>query len=143
MAFVNEYVSDADVEKYELDSLRKRLKGDVPPGFRHTWTIDRERNSYYIPLWIGGGKEPLNQVRGILYHEGVHWDVAVRHELGGSVVLTDEPYRIKWGLVHIEHPSGNPVPREQIVPVLKEALAAYGVQGVHFQVPNTVVTFAF
>jgi hypothetical protein len=59
MPFVNEYVSDDDIEKYRLDELWLRYHPEyksVPSIYRHNWTIDRERNTYFMVVG-GGGRE--------------------------------------------------------------------------------------
>ena len=53
MAFVNEYIPEADYEKYDL----KRICGDhnkVHKGhmYSESWTIDRERDAFLIPIWF-------------------------------------------------------------------------------------------
>jgi hypothetical protein len=143
MAFVNEFVSGADIEKYELEALHKEWWGEIPPRFRYMWTVDRVMDAHYIRMQAGGGKEELNRIRGVLFFRGVHWDVALRHEPGCSLSFDDKPYRIIYGLVHIKHPEVGAVPREEIIPVLKDALTVYGMRGIYHQVPNTTVTFTF
>lgn len=144
MAFVNEYVSDEDVKKYGLEELRMKWGKDIPPRFRYTWTFDREKNSYYIPMRTGR-EEFSNQTRGVLYYKGIHWDVEVSKEPGCSLSFDENPYRIIWGLLHIKHPDGGPVPYDEVVPVLKEALEAYKVSGVTTpaKLVNVVTTFKF
>jgi len=48
MAFVNEYVEQEDIEKFELDELynsyHKSNKTPLPNTmYKHYWTIDREK----------------------------------------------------------------------------------------------------
>ena len=52
MAFVNEYISEADYEKYDL----KRICGEHNEpnrGHMHSraWTIDQERDAFLIKVW--------------------------------------------------------------------------------------------
>lgn len=52
MAFVNEYIPEADYEKYDL----RRICGEhnrTHPGRVHSrsWTIDRERGAFLIKIW--------------------------------------------------------------------------------------------
>jgi hypothetical protein len=49
MAFVNEYIPEADYEKYGLREIDERM---IPPGLpaprikSRSWTVDRDRNMY-------------------------------------------------------------------------------------------------
>lgn len=142
MAFVNEYVSDADVRKFALETLHKEWWGEIPPGFRYAWTVDREGNSYYIPLRTGR-EEFSNRTQGILYFKGIHWKVEVSKEPGSSLSFDENPYRIIWGLVGIKNPEGKTITGEEVIPVLKKALTAYGESGVHWQVANSLTEFTF
>ena len=55
MAFVNEYISDEDVEKYGIAQLRDELHFDYARRCDWEWTRDRERDAYLIQrsLWAG------------------------------------------------------------------------------------------
>lgn len=53
MAFVNEYIPEADYEKYDLRRVcgernLKSLKGHM---HSNSWTMDRERNAFIIKIW--------------------------------------------------------------------------------------------
>ena len=139
MAFVNEYVSDNNIKKYNLESLRIKCKGWIPPRFRFDWTFDSERDSYFIPM-ESGREENSNQVRGVFYFKGIEWDVKVSLEPGCSLSFSENPYQQIWGLIHIKHPSGGQVPENELVPVLKEALVTYQVFGIATPADLNVVT---
>jgi hypothetical protein len=139
MAFVNEYVSEENIKKYELEALYTKWLVWIPPRFRYTWTFDAERDSYYIPMKTGR-EEDSNQTRGVLYFKGIHWDVKVLGEEGSSLSFAENPYRQIWGMIHIKHPEGGLVPEAEIVPVLKEALVAYQVFGIGTPVGLNVLT---
>jgi len=51
MAFVNEYISLEDVNKYRIDEIEKRAHFDFN-GSRH-WTIDRQRDIYFREMQRG------------------------------------------------------------------------------------------
>lgn len=144
MGFVNEYVSDDDIVNFGLEELHKKWWGDIPPRFRYKWTIDRNRSCYYIPMRTGR-EESSNCIRGVFFFQGVCWDVEVYLEQDGSVSYDENPYRIVWGLLSVKHPEGANVPYEEIIPVLKEALAAYKIAGVSTPtyVSNIVTSFTF
>ncbi|MBK7565731.1 MAG: hypothetical protein IPI21_16430 [Propionivibrio sp.] len=142
MAFVNEYVSDADVRTFALETLHQKWWGEIPPGFRYTWTVDREKNCYYIPLRTGR-EEFSNRTRGVLYFKEIPWEVEVSKEPGCSLSFDENPYRIVWGLVGIKNPEGETITGEELIPVLKKALTAYGYRGVHRQVVGSLTEFTF
>lgn len=147
MAFINEYVNEKNIKKYNLEALYRKLKWDenwTPPGFRFAWTFDAERDCYYIPLWHGR-EEFSHHCRSVLYFKDIHWNVEVTHEPGGSESIAENPYRIIWGFVHIKSPDGGPTPLEELIPVLKEALIAYKVRGIHTnsKVTSVVTSFTF
>jgi hypothetical protein len=53
MAFVNEYIPEADYEKYDLRKIcgehnLKSLRGRM---YSRDWTIDRERDAFLIQVW--------------------------------------------------------------------------------------------
>lgn len=142
MAFVNEYVSEENINKYGLKALYKKWWGWVPPEFRFAWTYDSERDSYFVPI-SQGREEFSNHMSGVLYFEGIHWDIEICHEPGGSDSYAEKPYRQIWGLIHVKHPEGGFVPTEEIVPVLKEALSAYKIRGIHTKVSDVSTSFTF
>ena len=113
MAFVNEYVSDADVRTFALETLHQKWWGEIPPGFRYTWTVDREKNCYYIPLRTGR-EEFSNRTRGVLYFKEIPWEVEVSKEPGCSLSFDENPYRIVWGLVGIKNPEGETITGEEL-----------------------------
>lgn len=143
MAFVNEYATQDDIEKFKLDDLCKRWWGEVPPRHRHAWTFDRTRDAFYIPM-RSGREWNSNSTRAVLFYRGVELAVDVALADGSSGMLNESPFRVIWELERISFPfSAPPIPREEIIPVLKEALSAYGYRGIHRQLPNTVVEFKF
>ena len=146
MAFVNEYVSEEDIKKFDLDDLWHRWHrvwdGKFPPGHRHTWTVDRERGAYFKPMRVGR-EEHSNRYEGVLFWNGIEWQVDIDLADNSSASFNDVPFKRVWDLVRIQHPEGKSVPRDEIILILKEALIAFGYQGISRQIPNTVVTFNF
>lgn len=57
MPFVNEKISEQDIQKYDLREINKQfLKGD----YEYDWTIDRERD-IYLRLMGNNWQEPQEQ----------------------------------------------------------------------------------
>jgi len=146
MAFVNEFVSEQDIKTYGLDDLWLRWHpfhgGKLAPGYRHAWTVDRDRNAFFIPM-SSGREETANRRACVLFWRGIEWQVAIDLARGSSPSLNDVPFKKVWELARLQHPQGLQIPRDEIIPVLKDALVAFGYNGVHKQVPDTVVEFRF
>jgi hypothetical protein len=161
MAFVNEYVA---VEDYKYIPY--------PAGDRPMWTVDRSRNIFFMMLrrqghpdgypadslirngallGIDGSQYTFELTRG---NGGLNepGDVRVLLDYYGSTKyvlklkgldkglpqrLVNTQFYIVWSIQNPESYDSN------IRDILKEALTAYGYQGVYQQIPNTVVKFTF
>lgn len=141
MAFVNEYISDEDIEKYGIEKIWLRhnpvyIGKSKPSGFRFQWTIDRARDIYFMVVG-GGGRDEVNVAVCILNWQGKQTEFRLFKPGEGSKSFSESPYRVVWGL-------GNATTYDpEILLLLKEALTAYGYSGMRRQVPNTIVEFKF
>jgi hypothetical protein len=136
MAFVNERVSDEDIDAYEL-SMEK--------GKGHWWTRDKERNLY---LW---GGERGNPARGqemhgyfYLFISGIRLRLAI--SLGQwSKNWHVKPYVVAWDqLLWIDPPDCGGLDRTAVINLLKEALVAYGRNGrENLNTPDRITNFGF
>lgn len=121
MAFVNEVISDADIDRYQLP---------FPKGSGRYWTRDAERDYY---LWGGLSGNPAfgDEIRGRfwLYLAGGIWNISI--EPGEwSRKFTESPYRVSWISVSgMEPRPKSDLERRQVVNVLREALVVYGRDG--------------
>jgi hypothetical protein len=155
MAFANELVSEEDNKKYRLDDLlaefnRFDWRLGRPPGFSPAWTIDRERDIYFVLVGSieesgpSGRPEPTARSRWILNWQGRRAQFLIERDwAAGSRASDDSPFRVVWNLKWIDTSGMPDVPREQLICWLKEALTAYGHSGAHGQFPNTIVSFYF
>ncbi|MCS5698254.1 hypothetical protein NZK32_04255, partial [Cyanobium sp. FGCU-52] len=121
MPFVNEVVSDEDIDRYGLPFEK---------GSGRYWTRDAERDFY---LW--GGKVG-NPAFGIefegqfhLYAYGV--DVLICLEPGaGSSRLSDRPFIVRWSRLKSISPSNcHGLGVNEALLIMKEALNVYGRNG--------------
>ena len=81
MAFVNEYISDEDVEKYGIRQLRDELHFYHVTREQWDWTIDRERDVYLVQIHhLGRDLEPEDW---LLYEKG-RYCALMLHRGGGS-----------------------------------------------------------
>ena len=154
MAFVNEFVSEEDIQRFGLDELMRHFnplslgwsKGR-PEAFRHTWTIDRERGLWLMEAkWIEetgptGRNEPTTKRIFILDWQGER--IRFLLDRTRSPKFSDSPFYVKWSLLEMHMPATLDVPRQTIISLLKEALVAYGDWGARSQVTNTLVTLSF
>jgi hypothetical protein len=126
MAFVNEYISDHDRQKYGLDEI------DNSPGMQaqapaRDWTIDHERNIYL--RYIGSGHEEFaNRTTWHFYWSGelVVVDLLTL-DSGGK---PGEPCWAKKKIHRLPLPSALSSRRDEIVSDLYEAIAAHKDNGV-------------
>jgi hypothetical protein len=136
MAFVNEVVSDADIDKYKLPFAK---------GGGRYWTRDAERDFY---LWGGWKGNPA-------LGEDPEWlfDLMVEGQLvrvslargNGSKKFSEDPYVISWKSVAlIAPPILLGLSMDYIISTLKQALSCYGRDGEeNLYTPNRVVEFDF
>ena len=136
MPFVNERVSDAEIDAYDL-TLEK--------GKGHWWTRDQQRDFY---LW---GGECGNPARGQELHGRFRLYIAgTKLELGISLGHWSKnwhvkPYLVGWDqLLWLDPSDCGGLDREQVIGVLKEALVAYGRNGrENLNTPERIVQFGF
>jgi hypothetical protein len=156
MAFVNEKVAEDDIRKYGLDELKRKFfpfdrdwENGRPSGFWHAWTIDRERDIYFMPVKMitetgpSGLSEPTNKTIAILNFQGRRVRLMIERTYCPHS-YTEIPFRIAWNLMELDTSTVPEIPRDTVISVLKEALTAYGYEGAKGQRPaNTVVEFSF
>ena len=146
MAFVNEYVSEEDIKKYNLEEIWLEYnviyrKTGVPSHVRLNWTVDHDRCIYL--MWIGGAGYDQDFTDWVLYLNEKLINFRLTNPGGGSKNFKDQPYRIVWDLMSI-HPELPELVKQETVQVLKEALTAYGYAGARNQAPGiTIVEFKF
>ena len=154
MGFVNEIVSEEDIETHGLDDLYAEFsplkwRDGRPATFKHAWTVDRERSFYFAVVkqveetGPSGRSEPTQKYVCVLNCQGSRVLIETRRTSNSSVLFSDSPFRIVWELLAINTSQLPQVPREHVIGILKEALTVFGHRGAHRQVPNTVVQFSF
>ena len=136
VAFVNEIVSDADIDAYGLPF--KKGKG-------HWWTRDKERDLY---LWGGRGGNPLwdEEIMGrfFFFVSGVTFKFEV--SVGNwSEDWHAKPYVVEWGnVLSVDPPICAGLSQKQVLNLVKEALVTYGRDGrLNRNTPDRIVRFGF
>jgi len=56
MNFINEYIPQEDIDRFNLDALWNRFHPDSDPlpidTFKHYWTIDKKENCWFMHLTL-------------------------------------------------------------------------------------------
>jgi hypothetical protein len=124
MSFVNEKVSEQDIEKYGLREINKKFfKGD----HSYFWTIDRA-NDVYLRSMGNNWQEPEEQVFSF-YWKGHQFQIDLR--ICDSSGVRGGAGSVTWGLSSNTTEKMVPLPqsleayRSQITADLKDALRAY------------------
>lgn len=136
MAFVNEVVSDSDIDKYGLPFKK---------GSGRYWTRDVERDMY---LWGGLSGNPAHgediEGRFYLYVGGMEIYIVV---LPGtwSAKFSESPYVISWkSLEHVRPSDLGKIRKDRFLEILKEALTVYGRNGRENRyTPTRIIKFEF
>lgn len=153
MAFVNEFVSDEDIKKHGLDELKKKYNNwswreGRPSTFRHSWTVDRERDIFVLPLfsWNDDRSDrpmPTRRQSWVIDWHGRRAIAVIDRAPDSSSELKDSPYRINWVLIDLDLSYAGDMSREQALMAFKEALTVYGHLGMYLQPERTAITFNF
>lgn len=125
MAFVNEYIPQEDLIKYDLDAIN--LKYLVGGTHARDWTIDRERNVYIRN--VANGREEF-------FHESI-WTLFYMNQLI-EFGLSNISHQVTADGVKVGHkklrylnlPDQLLEQKEEVISVIKEALTAYKDGGV-------------
>ncbi|PZO65194.1 MAG: hypothetical protein DI635_03935 [Pseudoxanthomonas suwonensis] len=127
MTFVNEFISDADVDKYGLKAIDEKF---IVGGTRaRDWTIERERGIYLRNVAIGGGNEPeiRNQTQWSFYWKGHMLYLRLDHM--GSGTDADGTGWTRWRMIWLNGSNGLPHQlkplQSKILADLEQALTAY------------------
>lgn len=143
MTFINEFVSDEDINKYELNELWDRYHPVSPSkGVRHlSWTVDKEKNIFLIHL-KSGREEFANESTFLLWWNG---EEIIAHLLrySGFCRPREGVGQVIWELQDITSPQGIKVVEKDILDTLKLSLKTYGFMGAHREIKNYTVDFKF
>jgi hypothetical protein len=136
VAFVNEVVSDADIDAYGLPFEK---------GKGHWWTRDKERDLY---LWGGEYGNPAwgDDVEGRFrfFLDGRTLRLALSFGFW-SKNWHVRPYIVTWDrLLWIDPPDCFGIDRTRVIGLVQEALVAYGRDGrENRNTPDRIVHFGF
>ncbi|XPV69493.1 MAG: hypothetical protein ACNI25_02715 [Halarcobacter sp.] len=140
MAFVNEYMTEEDIEKYQYFELKSKYTGKevnrkTSPHSKPYWVIDRERDVWFIKITFVGdpswnGLQTTGEEIWILHYKGTNIEVRLFRPLReGSIKFTDRPFIKIWELLSITPESLNEISNKELRELIKEALTVFGQHG--------------
>ncbi|BBB26399.1 hypothetical protein [Amphritea japonica] len=143
MSFINEYVTEADIEKYGLFDVKcsakpSLIKRGLPSGFKYHWTVDKERNIYLMLLGIGK-EEFSNRFKWVLNIDGMEIVFETDKSSKGSGNIYDRPYLVIWDLIAGNKNNYLNSMNEDEFNILKEAIECFGCFGIVNELDDVVV----
>jgi hypothetical protein len=136
MAFVNEYISDEDIEKYDIEELNKKFH---IANYKSTWTVNHEKDIYLRHV-RRGREEHSDEHKYYFYWQGQLIDVVLKQIGGGEL---NGPQWYEYELLHISISKEHEQSKPQIIAALKEALTAYKSSGLFSTCTTFSATFNF
>lgn len=126
MPFINEFIPDADIEKYGIEEINKKY---IVGGTKSDqWTIDRDRDIYL--RCVARGREEFRSESTWTFHWGGELIPIELHMLGGGG-KRGEPGWTHWKIHHIYIRPHLQNMRNDILADLKDALIAYKDGGIY------------
>jgi len=152
MAFVNEYATQEDIEKYGLAELHEHYtkladRGGYYEGLdgKDPWIVDREREIWFMRVGFGrdsGDIPPMPTGKDyyILHYKGRNVEVLMHeNRKEGSKNVYDNPFRMCWEVLSIKPELFNDVTTQEIINLITEAMITRGYVFLGKQLPNIVV----
>ena len=144
MPFVNEYVSDEDAQKYDLDNLWNKYNYSMlkmPEALtsyevhQHAWCVDKERSYWLFKCGylinndsISGYAEASDKEVFILHVNGQNIEfILTRNSLGATDLY---PIHFCWNIVSMTPSCLPEKTRENLLTILKEALNVFKCAGI-------------
>ena len=141
MAFVNEYIQEADYEKYDLRRIcgEHNLPSQRGHMYSRSWTVDRETDAFLIQVW----SHHESRFEGWAFYWKGEWTFFEMTGMGGGGMRPDGKcwygYRIKGFTVPLQLESR----RVEIVADLERALGDYCGRGVFSTYKQGTATVEF
>jgi hypothetical protein len=144
MAFVNEYITEEDKEKYGLDTLwasyHNVLSQKLPN--KKDWTIDRERKIWLMQTALIPDDSIFDHAYSseqiwTLYYQGQ--SVEVRIEVSDNKEIADQSYNKVWDLLSLSPNALESLSTDVLINFIEEALKVHGYLGIIRQRPNFTV----
>ncbi len=121
MAFVNEEIPEADLQRIDFGSVIHPLHS-CPIDTPSQWTIDRDRDIALISLGGGTGENSMYPSFFLIYWQGKFTDAHLVASTTGNLKTRD--MEVTWTLRYLRNLEG--VPEELFLETLKQALTSFG-----------------
>ena len=142
MAFVAEYISKEDIEKYGVIDIVNSSRanfGELPLGDQRIeqldWVIDRQRDIWFIFVCDPHLPDPRDGFTGediwLLHYKGrdIELDIRRIYDEATSKYFTENPFKIKYKFQSVNSDIGD-ISMDEIYEILNEALLEYGDDGI-------------
>lgn len=154
MAFVNEYISKEDIEKYDIFGIRNKflsewdkITKEDEKNYKLSWVIDRERDIWFCyagrvidqDLDFGQG---TGEVIWYLNYKGKNLEVRLQRGKE-SFTIKERPYIKHWIFLSITPESLDDISNKELRNIIKEALDVYGTRGMSSQVDRKDINLTF
>ena len=160
MAFINEFVSEEDIEKYDLDALwnHYRTRDGMPElrlsgATKHYWTIDRSCDTWLYYMGVvrsqapefsrSGYPEPTSERIFILHTNNDKFDFRLKKSDDSTQNINVKPFIIKWEFIKVNYEKPTNQPTLHTMKLLKDSLLIFGLNGAYRQVIGSTVLFDF
>ena len=139
MAFINEYVLQDDIEKYDLIVLNQEYFRRDYMDYKYymgiDWCVDKEREIWLMYMLMTHLEDHRDGFTGesffVLHYQGRTIEVVLtRISEESSTKLADNPFRVVWQLLCIKEEDMLGLCYEEVLGVLEEALKVYGWGGI-------------
>ena len=134
MAFVNEYISEADKARIDFSKIKHPIYQD--PTTPNKWTVDHVRDIALIP--VGGGSLEIPYIFAMYWQGEVLYIYMYTSKIGN---FTNSDLEVTWRIDQIDVPDN--LSREEMLKTLKEALFAYGYMSTEYRDKVKAVHFDF
>jgi hypothetical protein len=120
VSFVSERIESAK-QRAEFDSFGFTFLGSTMPLFSKRWTVDRNRNLYFVTL--GGGGE-LPYLLRLVEKDSITINLEGSEEAKGGM----QPHSLEvfWKITRIEIPAAHASRADEFMQWIREALVAHG-----------------
>jgi len=151
MAFINEYISDEDVEKYNLKELIDKYKRYTysPRLDNISWTVDKENDIWLI--WFGREHDPemdhgfTREHIFVLYYKGQLIEARLWLEEDSQTNIYQTPFIKKWKLLSLSPRHFDNIDIQKLKDILCKSLSIYGHKGIKkpIDIDNVIVECNF
>ena len=147
MAFINEYISEEDIDTYSIEELIKKYKRyTYSPNIDNIdWTIDKEEDTWLIPF--GREHDPdmdygyTREHIFVFHYKGQNIEVRLWLEEDSQTNISKTPFVKNWKLLSLS--SFDNIDNQELINILCKSLKHYGHKGIRKKIETIVVKCHF